>query len=153
MCSDSGQSLLLQLRKLHKILSEYLFLVWPSICSAKIDLMRGQMKRVYLGEFEEIVLLVVAALEEDAYGVKITHEIIQQTDRSVRLNQVHASLHRLEDKGMIISKMGDPTAERGGRRKRIFTITTFGRQTLRDMKSVRTNLWNLLPSSMKIAEA
>jgi PadR family transcriptional regulator, regulatory protein PadR len=111
------------------------------------------MKRTYLGEFEEIVLLMVAALEEDAYGVKITHEIILQTSRSVRLNQVHASLHRLEDKGMISSKMGDPTAERGGRRKRIFAITAFGQQTLREMKSVRANLWNLLPSSMKIAEA
>ena len=108
------------------------------------------MKRVYLGEFEEVVLLVVAMLGSEAYGVKITHEIIQQTNRSVRLNQVHASLHRLEEKGMIISKMGDPTPERGGRRKRIFTITAFGRQTLNEMKEVRVHLWNLLPSSMKI---
>ena len=108
------------------------------------------MKRVYLGEFEEVVLLVVAMLEDDAYGVKITHEIIQQTNRSVRLNQVHASLHRLEEKGMIISKMSDPTPERGGRRKRIFTITAFGRQTLSEMKEVRVHLWNLLPSSIKI---
>lgn len=108
------------------------------------------MKRVYLGEFEELVLLVVAMLDGDAYGVKITHEIIQQTNRSVRLNQVHASLHRLESKGMIASKMGDPTPERGGRRKRIFTITAFGQQTLNEMKAVRAHLWNLLPSSMKI---
>jgi len=108
------------------------------------------MKRAYLGEFEEIVLLVVAMLEDRAYGVKITHEIIEQTNRNVRLNQVHASLHRMEEKGMIISKMGDPTAERGGRRKRIFTITAYGRATLNEMKVVRTHLWNLLPSNMKI---
>ena len=108
------------------------------------------MKRIYLGEFEEVVLLIVAMLGEDAYGVKITHEIIQQTSRSVRLNQVHASLHRLEDNGMIISKMGDPTPERGGRRKRIFTITAFGRQTLNEMQAVRGHLWNLVPTSMKI---
>jgi len=108
------------------------------------------MKGTYLGEFEEVVLLIVALLENDAYGVRITHEIIEQTNRSVRLNQVHASLHRLEDKGMISSKMGDPTPERGGRRKRIFTITTYGRQTLSEMKTVRAHLWNLLPSSMKI---
>ena len=108
------------------------------------------MKRVYLGEFEELVLLVVAMLESDAYGVKITHEIIQQTNRSVRLNQVHASLDRLEEKGMIISKMGEPTPERGGRRKRIFTITAFGQQTLTEMKEVHVHLWNLLPSAMKI---
>lgn len=107
------------------------------------------MKKIYLGEFEEIILLIVAALGEDAYGVRITHEIIIQTGRSVRLNQVHASLHRLEDKGAIASRMGSPTPERGGRRKRIFTITAFGRQALNDMMSIRTNLWNHLPSSMK----
>jgi PadR family transcriptional regulator, regulatory protein PadR len=111
------------------------------------------MKRVYLGEFEEVVLLIVAMLGEDAYGVKITHEIIEQTNRNVRLNQVHSSLHRLEEKGMIISKMGDPTAERGGRRKRIFTITTYGHATLNEMKTVRSHLWNLVPTSMKIAGA
>ena len=108
------------------------------------------MKRTYLGEFEEIVLLVVAMLDRQAYGVNITHEIIEQTSRAVRLNQVHAALHRLEDKGMISSSMGDPTPERGGRRKRIFSITAYGRQTLRDIQVVRTNLWNLLPSSMKL---
>jgi PadR family transcriptional regulator, regulatory protein PadR len=107
------------------------------------------MKRVSLGEFEEVVLLIVAMLDGSAYGVNITHEIIQQTNRSVRLNQVHASLHRLEEKGMIVSKMGDPKPERGGRRKRIFTITAYGQQTLYDIQAVRTNLWNLLPSSMK----
>jgi PadR family transcriptional regulator PadR len=107
------------------------------------------MKRATLGEFEEVVLLIVAMLDGNAYGVNITHEIVQQTNRSVRLNQVHASLHRLEDKGMINSKMGDPTPERGGRRKRIFTITAYGQQTLYDIRAVRTNLWNLLPSSMK----
>ena len=110
------------------------------------------MKRVYLGEFEELVLLIVAMLEDEAYGVKITHEIIQQTNRSARLNQVHSSLHRLEEKGMIVSKMGDPTPERGGRRKRIFTITAFGQNTLAEMKEVRAHLWNLLPSTMKVIE-
>jgi PadR family transcriptional regulator, regulatory protein PadR len=108
------------------------------------------MKRVYLGEFEEVVLLIVAILNDEAYGVRITHEIIQQTDRIVRLNQVHASLHRLEDKGMIVSKMGDPTPERGGRRKRIFSITAYGQQTLVEIKTQRNNLWSMLPSKIKI---
>lgn len=107
------------------------------------------MKRTYLGEFEEIVLLIVAMLDGTAYGVNITHEVIQQTNRNARLNQVHAALQRLEDKGMIISKMSDPTPERGGRRKRICTITAYGRQTLHEIQAVRANLWNLLPSSMK----
>ena len=107
------------------------------------------MKRTYLGEFEELVLLVVAMLNGNAYGVNITHEIVQQTGRSVRINQVHASLHRLEDKGMILSAMSEPTAERGGRSKRIFTITAYGQQTLLDIQSIRANLWNLLPASIE----
>lgn len=111
------------------------------------------MKRVYLGEFEEIVLLFVALLEGEAYGVNITHEIIQQTDRAVRLNQVHASLQRLEDKGMVTSRMGEPTAERGGRRKRIFTITAFGQQTLHEIQTLRSNIWSMLPTSIKPSEA
>ena len=109
------------------------------------------MKRVYLGEFEEIVLMMVAILDGDAYGVNITHQIVEQTDRAVRLNQVHASLIRLEEKGMVSSKMGDPTPERGGRRKRIFKITAFGQQTLNDIKEVRSHLWSLLPSHIKPA--
>ena len=110
------------------------------------------MKRAYLGEFEEIVLLVVASLHNHAYGVNITHEIIEQTSRPVRLNQVHASLQRLEDKGMITSAMGDPTPERGGRRKRIFSITAYGQQTLSEIRTIRANLWNL-QSPIKPSEA
>jgi len=107
------------------------------------------MKRTYLGEFEEVVLLAVAVLTESAYGVRITHEITSQTGRVVRLNQVHAALHRLEEKGMVNSRMGEATAERGGRRKRLFTVTAYGRQTLQDIQAVRTHLWNLLPESFK----
>ena len=106
------------------------------------------MKRIYLGEFEEIVLLLVAAMQGEAYGVNITHEIAAQTQRTVRLNQVHASLQRLEEKGMITSKMSAPTPERGGRRKRLFTISLYGRHTLRDIREVRAHLWNLIPSSI-----
>ena len=73
------------------------------------------MKRTYLGEFEEIVLLAVAVLDGQAYGVVLMHEIIEQTGRSVRLNQVHSALQRLEEKGMVRSEMGEPTNERGGR--------------------------------------
>jgi PadR family transcriptional regulator, regulatory protein PadR len=111
------------------------------------------MKRIYLGEFEEIVLLVVAMLEGSAYGVNITHEIVLQTGRDVRINQVHASLHRLEEKGMVDSRMSDPTAERGGRRKRVFSITAFGVSTLHETRTVRSNLWTMLPSSIKTTNA
>ena len=111
------------------------------------------MKRVYLGEFEEIVLLVVAMHHGVAYGVNITHEIISQTGRDVRLNQVHASLQRLEEKGMIVSQMGEPTAERGGRRKRLYSVTAYGSQTLHEIQQVRSTLWGSIPASFKSATA
>ena len=107
------------------------------------------MKRTYLGEFEEIVLLMVAILDGNAYGVSITHEIITQTDRAVRLNQVHAALQRLEDKGMIKSQMSDPTPERGGRRKRLFEVTAFGRKTLHEIQLLRSTLWSAVPAAFK----
>lgn len=109
------------------------------------------MKRTYLGEFEEIVLLTVAVLDGHAYGVALTHEIIEQTGRSVRLNQIHAALQRLEDKGMVKSEMGEPTAERGGRRKRLFTVTAYGRRTLQEIQDVRANLWNRIAHSFNPA--
>ncbi len=103
------------------------------------------MRRSYLGEFEELVLLSVVALNKNAYGVSIAHEIREQTGRQARINQVHSALNRLESKGMVVSKMSEPTAERGGRRKRVFTITTFGRQTIIEIQSIRTRFWNLIP--------
>jgi DNA-binding PadR family transcriptional regulator len=101
------------------------------------------MERKYLGEFEEIVLLIVSALGENAYGVTILHEIVEQTGRMVRLNQVHSALQRLEEKGMVRSKMGGATSERGGRRKRMFQATALGRKVLNDIQEVRQKLWNL----------
>ena len=109
------------------------------------------MKRTYLGEFEEIVLLTILILENQAYGVAITHQIIEQTGRSVRLNQVHAALHRLQEKGMLSSKMGEATAERGGRRKRLFTITPYGEQVLVELQMVRNHLLSLLPRPLKLS--
>ncbi|RYF64492.1 MAG: PadR family transcriptional regulator [Cytophagaceae bacterium] len=108
------------------------------------------MKRTYLGEFEEVVLLTAAvlALQDQAYGVAITHEINEQTGRAVRLNQIHTALQRLEEKGMVTSHMGDPTAERGGRRKRLFTVTAYGQRTLQEIQVVRTTLWDRLQASL-----
>lgn len=100
------------------------------------------MKRTYLGEFEELVLLTVAVLEGEAYGVVLLHELIAQTGRALRLNQVHSALQRLEDKGMLSSEMGEPTAERGGRRKRLFKVTAYGIRTLEEIQAVRSSLWN-----------
>lgn len=106
------------------------------------------MKRNTLGEFEEIVLLVTATLGDDAYGVTITQEIETYTGRQPGFNTVHTTLQRLEDKGMIISKMGGATAERGGRRKRYFSITALGARVLRESKEVRDNLWAAMPQKI-----
>jgi len=109
------------------------------------------MKRTYLGEFEEIVLLTVAVMEGQAYGVMLMHEIIEQTGRTVRLNQIHSALQRLEEKGMVKSSMVEPTAERGGRRKRLFTITAYGRRTLQEIQEVRDSFWGRLINPFKLA--
>lgn len=103
------------------------------------------MSKTYLGEFEELVLTMVGILQEDAYGNAIVEEIKQRVDREVNLSAVHVTLYRLEDKGYVKSKMGGATNERGGRRKRIFTITNAGLALLRAMKESRIDLWKLIP--------
>ena len=105
-------------------------------------------RRSSIGEFEEIVLLVTASLEGDAYGVTITNELEKQTGRSVGFNTVHTTLQRLEEKGLIRSVMGGATAERGGRRKRYFTITALGSRTVREQKALREKLWKGVPAKI-----
>lgn len=103
------------------------------------------MRRTYLGEFEEIVLLTVAILGDGAYGVAITEEIEQQTGRSLSISAVHAALHRLEEKNMLSSHMGDATSERGGRRKRLFSVTALGNRTLDEIRLLRNRMWDSIP--------
>jgi PadR family transcriptional regulator, regulatory protein PadR len=103
------------------------------------------MSKEYLGEFEELVLTMVAALQEDAYGAAIAEEIETRLKREVNLSAVHVTLYRLEDKGFIKSSLGGATNERGGRRKRIFTITSAGMSMLKAMKESRVELWKLVP--------
>ena len=103
------------------------------------------MAKEYLGEFEELVLTLVGALQDDAYGAAIAEEIENRMKRDVNLSAVHVTLYRLEDKGLIKSKLGGATNERGGRRKRIYTITSAGLAMLRNMKEARVELWKLIP--------
>ena len=108
------------------------------------------MAKEFLGEFEEIILTLVAGLQEDAYGAAIAEEIETRLKREVNLSAVHVTLYRLEDKGLIKSKFGGGTNERGGRKKRIFTITNSGLAMLKAMKEARLDLWKLVPQ-LKIA--
>jgi DNA-binding PadR family transcriptional regulator len=103
------------------------------------------MNKEYLGEFEELVLTMVGILQEEAYGNAIVNEIKQRIGRESNLSAVHVTLYRLEDKGLIKSKMGGATQARGGRRKRIFTITSAGLSMLKVMKEARMDLWKLIP--------
>jgi PadR family transcriptional regulator PadR len=103
------------------------------------------MAKEYLGEFEELILTMVAVLKEDAYGAAIAEEIETRMKRDVNLSAVHVTLYRLEDKGFLKSSMGGGTNERGGRRKRIYTITNAGLAMLKAMKEARMDLWKLVP--------
>lgn len=103
------------------------------------------MTKAFLGEFEELILTLVAALNEDAYGAAISDEIERRLKRKVTLSAVHVTLYRLEDKGYAKSRVGGATSDRGGRRKRIFTITSAGLAMLKAMRASRLDLWNMVP--------
>jgi PadR family transcriptional regulator PadR len=83
-------------------------------------------------------------LGEDAYGVSITAQLKEQANRKITISATHAVLHRLEEKGFVKSKMGGASAERGGRRKRLFRVTAYGRNTLEDLRNTRNAIWNML---------
>ena len=103
------------------------------------------MKETRLGEFEEVILLLVGILGEEAYAFRIAEEFKAPAGRSSSIGSVHSTLERLGDKGFLTSEMGKPGATRGGRRKRIYTITAAGRQALQTSRDFRMSLWNQLP--------
>ncbi|MEM8568654.1 MAG: PadR family transcriptional regulator [Bacteroidota bacterium] len=103
------------------------------------------MKGTNLGEFEELVLLAVAAMQEEAYSLAITEEINKITKRNITFGVVHSALDRLEKKGFLKSEMGGATKARGGRRKRIFSISPVGKEALLKAKDQRDQLWEMIP--------
>ena len=103
------------------------------------------MKKTKLGEFEELVLLSVGVLENNAYGVSIAKAIEKQLNRSITISTVHTVLYRLETKGFVQSEFGGATQERGGRKKRMYTITAQGYQALVDARNLRNRMWNMMP--------
>jgi PadR family transcriptional regulator, regulatory protein PadR len=102
-------------------------------------------RRAYLGEFELMVTLALIRLGDDAYGVPISREIEQQTGREAALGSVYAALERLEEKGMVASRLGESTAERGGRAKRYFRLTDAGLAAVRETQKALVSLWRGLP--------
>ena len=103
------------------------------------------MKETRLGEFEEVLLLLVGILGEEAYAFKIAEEFETQTGRSISIGAVHSTLNRLLEKGFLTSEMGKSSPERGGRRKRIYTITAYGSRILAASRDFKITLWNQYP--------
>jgi len=95
------------------------------------------MKGSYLGEFQELVMLAILSLDEDAYGVAIQKAIKDVAKRSITRGALHSALTRLEDKGFLKSHFGEATAERGGRRKRIYNVTAAGESALKEAEYIR----------------
>jgi PadR family transcriptional regulator, regulatory protein PadR len=97
----------------------------------------------YLGEFEELVLLTVAALGDQAYGVSIQQDIETRCNRSISIGALHSTITRLEEKGYLKSWLGGATAERGGRSKRFYDVTAAGKKVLTEAKALRDELWSV----------
>lgn len=103
------------------------------------------MKGTYLGEFEELILLTVALLDDNAYGVAIQNELKKKAGRQVAISAIHSALNRLANKGFVESGLGDATPERGGKRKRLFKVTAFGIKSLEQAKELRESYWTEIP--------
>ena len=103
------------------------------------------MSRETLGHFELLVLLALIRLGDEAYGVPIADAIAHSTGKRVILASVYNTLERLEEKGLVTSIIGQPTAARGGRAKRYFSITTSGLREVRAAKKALTVLWRGIP--------
>jgi DNA-binding PadR family transcriptional regulator len=101
--------------------------------------------RSYLGELELMLLLAVIHLGDDAYGVPIARELESLRGREVSVGSVYASLERLEGKGLVVSSLGEPTPERGGKAKRYFRITREGMHQVQETRRVLTRMWQALP--------
>jgi PadR family transcriptional regulator, regulatory protein PadR len=102
-------------------------------------------KRSYLGELELMLLLAIMNLGDEAYGVPIARELERHRGQDVSVGSVYAALERLEAKGLILSSLGDPTPERGGKAKRYFRITKEGMQQVQATRRILTRFWRSIP--------
>ena len=106
------------------------------------------MKKYQLGEFEEIVILAIAILNNEAHSVAIKDEIESRLSRSVSMGALHTALNRLEDKGYLRSFAGEGTEERAGRPKRYFEITAMGKKAMIHAKKTRDGMWRAIPKTV-----
>lgn len=99
------------------------------------------MGRVDLGDIEHLVLLAILRLGSEAYGIPILDEVRASSGREVSRATVYVALKRLEQKGLVASKLGDSTPERGGRAKRFFRLKPSGLKALRESREMYLSLW------------
>ncbi len=103
------------------------------------------MSEQSLGEFEELILLMVATLHDEAYGVAILENLEAKLEKKVNISAIHVALKRLENKGLAVSRYGGITKERGGRRKKYYVITAMGKKALDSQYALRTDLYRQIP--------
>ncbi|MFY0688250.1 MAG: PadR family transcriptional regulator [Cyclobacteriaceae bacterium] len=103
------------------------------------------MEKEHLGELEELILLLILLLKDEAYGLAIRNALKSEARRNVTIGAVHGTVNRLEKKGFIESTLGGATEVRGGRRKRIFNVTASGQSVLKKSQDVKVGLWQKLP--------
>ena len=118
------------------------------VCCPRADLfviVEEMANRSYLGECELMILLAVIRLGDDAYGVPISKELLEITGREIALGSIYAALDRLEHKGLVTSRLGDPTPARGGRAKRYFRVTSRGMREVKTTRTALVRLWGGIP--------
>lgn len=103
------------------------------------------MKRKGIGEFEELVLLSICVLNNEAYSIAIRSEVEKRTGRAFNISAIQTTLYRMEDKGLVSSELGEANQVRGGKRKRMFSVTAYGLKSLAEIKSMRNGFWEDIP--------
>lgn len=107
----------------------------------------------YLGEFEQVVLLALIRLKDNAYGAAIRQLLHEQIERNVAIGALYSTLERMEKKGLVSSTLGEATAERGGRPKRYFTVTKNGQAALQRSRQAMDKMWQGVSVSVSEASA
>jgi PadR family transcriptional regulator, regulatory protein PadR len=106
-------------------------------------------KQDHLGEFEQLALLAVMRLGDEAYGARIQEELDATADRSAAISSIYITLTRLEEKGLVSSAMGEPTDERGGRPRRYFRVEPAGLEALREARERLLSMWSGLEAELE----
>lgn len=104
------------------------------------------MKTPSIGEFEELVLLTVAAQHNEAYGVSIKEALEETLNKTINISAIHVALKRMDGKGFVTSRFGGITQDRGGRRKKFYVITAFGKSMLDQQYEIRTQIYQRIPN-------